>query len=151
MAETLKQIVNFDNLTVKRQFMEGVRSMTGLWEVSLKPRRFTRSLSQNAYLHAAFVPPFCEWLREEWGDPSITTDQAFIELKKAVLGPRTKVNERTGETMELTPTTHDMDTATFGVFLDSAAEFLARACGIVVLSPEIYFEIPAAEKRRKAS
>lgn len=146
MAEILKQLLNFDDLPTKRQFMQGVQTLTGLWEISMKPRRFTRSLSQNSYLHAAFVPPFTQFLRDEWGDPSITTDQAYIELKKAVLGVRTKTNERTGEVMELIPTTHDMDSETFGNFLDNSAEFLARACGIVVLSPEMYFE--GKEKRK---
>lgn len=151
MAETLKQVVNFDSLQTKRRFMQKVQTMSGLWEISMKPRKFTRSLSQNGYYFAAYVPVFTEWLRDEWGDPGITAEQAHIELKKAVLGVKTKVNNRTGETMELVPTTHDMDTMGFSNYLEKAAEFLARACGIVVLSSDLYFEGEAPEKRSRAS
>jgi hypothetical protein len=147
----LKQVVNMDDVPTKRRFMQKVQTMSGLWEIQMKPRKFTRSLNQNGYYFAAFVPVFTEWLRDEWGDPSITTEQAHIELKKAVLGVRTKVSEQTGEVMELIPTTHDMDSYDFSNYLDKAAEFLARACGIVVLTPEMYFEGTPSEKRRKAS
>ena len=147
MAETLKQVYNFDSLQTKRRFMQKVQAMNGLWEISMKPRKLVRSLSQNAFYHVAYVSPFTEWLRDEWGDPSITTEQAHIELKKAVLGVKTKVNERTGEMMELVPTTHDMDSGDFSNFLEKSAEFLARACGIVVLPSEMFFE----QRDQKAS
>ena len=147
MSEPLKQVVNMDNLSVKRRFMQKVQTMNGLWEISMKPRKLVRSLSQNAFYHVAYVAPFTEWLREEWGDPSITPEQAHIELKKAVLGVKTKLNERTGETMELVPTSHDMDSGDFSNFLEKAAEFLARACGIVVLPSEMFFE----QRDQKAS
>ena len=65
MSEALKQVVNMDNLSTKRRFMEKVQTMSGLWEISMKPRRFTRSLSQNAYYFAAVCSPFAEWLRNE--------------------------------------------------------------------------------------
>src|SRR6185295_1364484 len=103
------QVLNFDNLETKRRFMQRVQKLKGLQEVSIRPRQKTRSLNANAYYWVAYVQPFTEWLRDEWGDPSITTEQAHIELKRAVLGTKELVRKDTGETIELIPTTRDMD------------------------------------------
>lgn len=134
------QIFNFDDLAVKRQFMAHVGTLRGLYEVTLKPRKKTRSLDQNRYYWSAFVSPFTAWLQVEWGDPSITTEQAHDEMKRAVLGVKTKVNERTGEVMELMPPSRSMDTLEFSDYLERAAEFLARVAGIVVLPAEMFYE-----------
>jgi hypothetical protein len=129
-----------DDLKAKRDLMTKIGTLKGLWEVSLKPRKLTRSLNQNAYYWSAYIVPFTEWLRAEWGDRSIETEQAHIELKKAVMGVREKVNERTGEVMELVPPSRTLDTGEFSVYLDGAAKFLAETCGIVVLPSELFFE-----------
>lgn len=114
--------------------------MSGLWDISMTPRKLTRSLNANAYYWAAVVAPFTEWLREQWGDPTISTEQAHIELKRAVLGVREKVNKVTGEVMELTPTTHDMDQEEFGLFIENASVFLEKFANILVLPPEMFLE-----------
>lgn len=132
-------VLDLSDIDVKRRLLEKINQLSGLHEVTIRPRKFTRSLNQNAYYWSAFVAPFCEWLRAEWGDPSITSEQAHIELKKAVLGVREKVNERTGEVMELVPTSHDLNTEEFTNFLEGAAKFLAETCGIVVLPAEVYY------------
>jgi hypothetical protein len=133
-------VVNFDNVESKRRVMQRIQRLKGLHEVSIKPRKKTRSLNANAYYWAAYVQPFTEWLRDEWGDPTITTEQAHALLKVRVLGPKEKVLEDTGEVIELIPTTHDMDKYDFGNYLDSAAKFLAEFAGIVVLSSDLFFE-----------
>ena len=140
-------VVNLDNVDQKRRLMERIQTMRGLVEVSIKPRKKTRSLSANGYYWAAYVPVWTEWLREEWGDPTITSEQAHIELKKAVLGMEVKVNKQTGATLELVPESHTMDQVEFGIFLDKASEFLARTAGIVVLPSEMFFE----EKEKRTS
>lgn len=140
-------VVNLDSLETKRRLVQKISKLKGLYEISIKPRKKVRSLSQNAYYWSAFVQPWAEWLREEWGDPTITTTQAHIELKKAVLGLEVKLNERTGETLELVPESHTMDQTDFGIFLDKATEFLGRAAGIVVLPSELFFE----EREKRAS
>src|ERR1041385_7272038 len=100
-------VLNFDNVQTKRRFMEKIQKLRGVYEVSISPRKKTRSLNANAYYWAAYVRPFTEWLRDEWGDPTITTEQAHALLKVRVLGPKEKVIEDTGEVIELIPTTHD--------------------------------------------
>jgi hypothetical protein len=131
---------NLSNLEEKRKLMTHISTLEGLWEVKLKARKRTRSLDQNAYYWSAFIPPWLEWLRREYGDPSITAEQAHITLKCAVIDPRTKVNEQTGQALELVPTTHDMDTEQFSIYLDLAAKFLAEFCGLIILPAEMFAE-----------
>lgn len=139
------QVVNFDDINAKRQFMERAQRLKGLQEVSIRPRVKTRSLNANSYYWAAYIPPWLEWLKEQYGDPSITSEQAHELLKVRVLGPKEKLIEETGEVIELIPTTHDMDKYEFADYLDKAAEFLASFAGIVVLSSDLFWE--GEEKR----
>jgi len=139
------QVLNFDNVETKRRFMQKIQKLRGLHEVSIAPRKKTRSLNANAYYWVAYVAPLTEWLRDEWGDPSITTEQAHTVLKRQVLGVKEKVIESTGEVIELIPTTHDMDKYDFGNYLDAAAKWLAEFCGIVVISSDLFWE--GEEKR----
>ena len=139
-------VLDLDDLETKRRLMSKIGSMRGIYEVTLKPRTHNRSLSQNRYYWSCFVHPFAEWLSEQWGEP-ITTDQAHYELRKAVLGFREKVNERTGEIMELIPSSRKLDTKEFSEFLDKAAEFLARFCGIVVLPSDLFQSKQSGEKQ----
>lgn len=138
------QIYDMDDIGTKRRLMSKIGNMRGLWEVTLTPRKLVRSLNANAYYWAAIVSPWTEWLREQWGDPTISTEQAHIELKRAVLGVREKVNENTGEVMELTPTTHDMDQEQFGLYIENATVFLEKFANILVLGPEMFTERKSA-------
>ena len=141
-------IFNLDDLDVKRRLMSHIGTLKGVWTVSLKAHRAKRSLNQNDYYWAAFVTPFAHWLSQEWGE-TISTDQAHYELRKAILGFKEKVNERTGETMELVSGTRNKDVAEFGEYLDKCAEFLARFAGIVVLPPEMFYE--SVNKKEKVN
>lgn len=141
------RVINFDNLGAKRRFLEQAKKLRGLQEVSIRPRKKTRSLNANSYYWAAFIPDWTDWLREQYGDPTITTEQAHQLLKVRVLGPREKVIEETGEVIELIPTTHDMDQTEFAIYLDKAKEWLADFAGIVVLDSDLFWE----SKERRAS
>lgn len=133
-------VLNLSDLESKRRLMSKIGGLQGLWEVSLKQRKRTRTLNQNAYYWAAYVTPFTEWIKEAEGDPSITTEQAHLALKSAVLGSKTVMNKTTGEAIELPPPTHNMETDEFSIYLDSAAKWLAEFCGIVVLPSEMFFD-----------
>jgi hypothetical protein len=133
-------VLNMDDLKVKRDLMQFVGSLKGLWEVKFKVRKRTRSLDANRYYFVAVVSPFCQWLRENEGDPTITTEQAHIALKCAVLDTKRIVNKESGLVIELPPSTHDMDTEQFSIYIEMAAKFLAEFCSIVVLPPEMFAE-----------
>lgn len=129
-------ILNFDDLAIKRKFMTKVGALKGLWEIDMKPRKLTRSLSQNAFYWAGVVTPFAEWLRTEWGDPSIELEQAHEMLKQKILG---------GVKMEsagimMIPSSRKLNTTEFSEYVDGCANWLAEFCGIVILSPDMYFE-----------
>lgn len=143
-------VLNLSDIVTKKRLISKIGTLQGLQEVSIRPRKLTRSLNANGYYWSALIVPWLNWLRAEWGDSSITAEQAHIELKKAVLGVREKVRED-GEVMELIPTTHDMDKETFGQYIESASRFLAEFASIVVLSPDMYFESEMPTGRRKAS
>ncbi len=140
MAKAETQLVNFDNLPEKRQVLNAIQNLSGLYEVSIKQRKLTRSLSQNSYYWSAFIPSWLTWLRENYGDPSISAEQAHIALKEAVMGKKELLNEKTGKVIAIVPDSHTLDTEEFGIYLDNAAHFLAEFAGIVVLPPEVYFE-----------
>lgn len=139
------EVVNFSNVTAKRALLEKLRKLTGPWEVSLKPRRQVRTLTQNAYYWAGVVQPFTEWLRDEWGDDWITGEQAHEILKKKILGAR-EMTDKDGEVIELPPTTRTLDTLEFGQYIDKCAAWLAEFCALVILPPEMYYE--AKEPKR---
>jgi hypothetical protein len=139
MSESV-MVLDMSDLDTKRRLMTKIGSLKGLHEISIKPRKHKRSLTQNAYYFAAFVTPFLEWLREQEGDPSLTTEQAHETLKVAVLGTKVITNRQTGEAIEIPPPTRGMKTDEFSIYLDAAAKWLAEFCEIVVLPAETYFE-----------
>ena len=140
-------MVNLDNVDHKRRLMQRIQKLRGLYEISISPRKKTRSLNANSYYHVAVVAPFLEWLKENWGDNAITHEQAHELLKRKVLGVIEKVDKSTGEVFEITPTSHDMDQYEFGEYIEKAAAWLAEFAGIVVIPSEMFWE----DKERRAS
>jgi hypothetical protein len=147
MTEALKQVYDMDDLPTKRRVMQAIQQMKGLYEISFKPRKFTRTLSQNSFYWAAVVSPFCDWLRTEWADNSIELEQAHELLKARILGTRELVNKKTGEVIEITRSSRTLDSTEFGEFIEQAAAWLAEFTGIVVLSPEMFYD---KKEERKA-
>jgi hypothetical protein len=139
-AETIT--LNFDDISVKRQLQSHVGTLKGLWDVTLKQRRRTRSLDANAYYWAAYVPFWHEWLKEATGEPWITKEQAHKILVKRILGTTEIINKETGEVIdEIIPETHTMDSEEFAQYLDRAAEFMASFCGIAVAPSESFYGV----------
>ncbi len=126
-------VLNFDDIEVKRQVIQKIGLLKGLWEFDLKPRRFVRTPRQNRYYWVGVVIPFREWLREAYGDSWITAEQAHEMLKERLLtGPR-------GELGELPPSTTRLSTGEFVKYVDDAAAFLAEFCGVVVIPPDLFY------------
>ena len=133
-------VLNLADLPTKRKLMQHISMLTGLYEVTIKPRKRVRSLNQNSYYWVGYVTPFCHWLRDAYGDDSITIDEAHELLKRRLLKPRETVNKVTGEVMKLAASSATLDTKEFSDYLERAAEFLASFAGIVVLPADAYFE-----------
>lgn len=129
-----------DDLPAKRELMSRIGSLSGLWEVHLKPRRRTRTLNQNAYYWSAVVQPFTTWLHDAYGDPSISKEQAHELLKTRVLGMKELLNEKTGRIIQIIPDSRNLETVEFAHFIEGCAKFLAEFCNVVVLSSDLFFE-----------
>ena len=136
MTETFT--LNLDDLTAKRLLMSRISIMHGLWDVTLKQRKKLRTLDQSAYYFAAVVSPFCDWLREEWGEPGITKDQAHEMLKQAMLAVQEK--EIDGKVFKLPSTTTTLTTAEFSEYVENCARWLATFANIVVIPSELFYE-----------
>jgi hypothetical protein len=127
------EIWNLGEVSEKHRLMRQISTLpAGLYEVLIKPKRKTRTLSQNAYLHAGLVAPFAEWLREQYGDPHITLDQAREMLAVKVMGLQHGV---------LVPRTSTLTTDEFSAFIDSAAKWLQDFCEITVIPSELFYEM----------
>lgn len=124
-----------DDLEIKRQIMSKIGTLKGVWELSLKRRRYNRSLDQNAYYWVAVVTPFVHWLKDEWGD-SIEPEQAHEMLKHKILG--VKYKEVAGESLPIVPSTRVLDVEEFSVYVEKCAAWLAEFCGIVVVPSEVF-------------
>jgi hypothetical protein len=129
-------VLNMDDPRDKRGLLSHVGTLTGLWEVTLKRRRPTRSLSQNRYYWSAVVGPWLAWLRENEGSDFIDKEQAHEALKLAVLGVKTVANRETGAAVKLPPRTRRMQTDEFTDYVERCILFLGEFCGIAVKSSE---------------
>ncbi len=126
------EIWNLAEASEKQRLMRQISTLPpGLYDVLIKPRRFKRTVDQNAYMHVAFVEPFRAWIEEHWGE-SVDHDQAFETLKLAVLGV-----ERI-EGISMMPSTRKMDIEEFSLFLEKATEFLATKCDIIVIPSDVF-------------
>lgn len=142
------EVLDLSDVATKRKLMSKISVLTGLWEVSIKPRKITRTLNQNAYYFAAVVAPFTDWLKEQYGDPQITSEQAHEMLKVKILGLDEKLIDGTGEVLKLIPRSKTLDTFEFGQYIDKCAEWLATFCGIVVLDSELFYESKEPKRTR---
>lgn len=155
MNKTAPTVLNLSDLAVKRRLMQKISMLSGLYEVTLKPRKLSRTLNQNSYYWAAVVAPFTEWLCENYGE-TIKPEQSHEMLKRRILGAREITDTTTGEILELPATTRTLDTKEFNEYIESCAEFLASFCGVVVLPPELFYEqrdakAPSLKKQLKQS
>ena len=139
MSRTEALVLDLSDGAVRRRLKEQIEGLRGPHEVTIKPRKRTRTLDQNAYYWAAVVTPWLLWLREAEGDPSIDKEQAHYALKSAVLGARRRGNG-TGVYVVIPPSSRTMKTDEFAHYVEAAAKFLAEFAGIVVEPSETFYE-----------
>ena len=127
------EIWNLAETSEKHRLMRQISSLpAGMYDVLIKPRRFTRSLNQNAYMHVAVVEPFRDWLNENWGE-RFDHDRAFETLKLAVMD----IEKVDG--ISIMPSTHKLDVGEFSEFLERAIQFLAVKCDIAVIPSDVFY------------
>lgn len=126
-------VFNMDDAETKRRLVAKIRIAKGLWDCELKPHRLTRTLQQNKYYWAGVVGPFCEWLRENYGDSWITPEQAHEVLRDNILS-----RKQGGKFGLLPPSTTWLNTEEFWEYVEKASAWLAEFCEIVVIPPDLF-------------
>lgn len=139
MSKAERTTWNLTDVASRRRLMQHIGSLRGLWDVTFKQRVKTRSLNQNAYWWAAIIPPWLEYVREQYGDPTITKEQAHVALKRILLGTKDKPLKN-GEVIEIVPDTHDLDQIAFSQLIEQAAQWLGEFCEITVIPPGLFFD-----------
>ena len=125
--------MNLDDPNVRRNLLNRIASMNGIYEVSLKPRRNTRSSRANRYYWGVVVQAFYDFLRDQ--EETVTdAEMAHVELKRSILGTKA-VALRGGITARILKTTHDMDSAQFADYIERARTWLASKLDIQTPDP----------------
>lgn len=133
MSKEAIEIWNLSEASEKHRLMRQISGLKpGLYSVSIKPKRKTRTLDQNAYYFVAVVTPFAEWLREQYGDPHIDNEQAHEMLAVKVLGLQHGV---------LVPRTRTLNTKEFSDYIENAAAWLAEFAEIIVIPSDLFYEM----------
>lgn len=133
-------LINMDDAAAKRQLMIEIGRLSGLYEIYIKPRKRTRSLDQNAYYFAAVVTPFRDWLRENYGDSQMSTDDAHEMLKVKILGLTEKQIPDSTETVTIIPRSKTLTVEEFSEYIEKCAKWLSEFCGIIVVSSDLFYE-----------
>lgn len=137
MSKPETAIIDCDDMSQKRAFMQVVGSWRGTIKVTWKACRPIRSWTANKYYFAGVVEPFREYLIETGESPYIDNEYAHETLKLAILQTREQVLPG-GKVLRLPPTTKDMDTVQFNEYTELAIAFLAEFCNIAVVPSDLF-------------
>jgi hypothetical protein len=138
-------IVNLSDLATKRQLMAEIGRLSGPHEVLIRKIRPRRSLNANAYYWSAIAGVFTDYLREQYGDPHITKEQAHELLKRTVLGMKEKYI-REGVKIEIIPDSRNMSTEEFNDYIEGCIKFLAEFAEIIVVPSDLFYEGATSSK-----
>src|SRR6185312_9695209 len=76
--EAIDSLVNLDVAENKQRLRSIIGTLTGWWEVSIKPRRNTRSLQQNKWYWSQLCTSLSRYLSEQ--DYDVTTPEQAHEI-----------------------------------------------------------------------
>ena len=131
-------IVNLSDREVKRKLMSEIGRLSGPYEILIRQVKRTRSLDANAYYWSAIATVFADWLREQWGDPNITKEQAHEVLKRTILGMKEKYISDVK--IEILPDSKTLSVEEFSAYIEGCIKFLAEFAGIVVVPSDLFHE-----------
>jgi hypothetical protein len=139
MGKQHVETINFSDVDSKRRHIQQIWTLQGLYDVTLKPRKRTRTLDQNSYYWVAICAPLGHWLTEQSGEP-FTKDDAHEYLKSRFTPVREPVIKSTGEVMEIRRSTSDLDTLEFSDYVERCIDWMAEFCEINVLPSNLFHE-----------
>lgn len=127
MADTF--YCDFNDTSHVARLHAHLRSLRGIQRIEICQYRERRSDKQNSRYWPCIVAPFADWLREQ-GD-TFTNLQAHELLKHKFLR-KTFVDTQSGEALDYTQSTTELDTAEFTHYMEDCENWLAEFCGIIV-------------------
>lgn len=137
----MRFFLDADNPVEVAKHCNNVRRLKGKWRGEYKRYRNTRSNKQNNAYHDLIVPILADWITENYGT-ECTHDEAHNHIKQAILS-RSIVSSKTGEIIQLTASTTELDTMQFWDFFEKARELVEELTGC----PKIPDPDPAYAKR----
>jgi hypothetical protein len=137
-------VLNLSNPAEKGLILDKIRGLQGLHRLTVVQYRRRRTDRQNRYYWPCFVQPLSDFFLAQ-GDP-ISPDDAHQILKQQFLRT-SRVNKQTGEMVEFTRSTTDLDAKEFNDYLDRCAAFLWNFAGIQVPDPTVYHEQPEEQSQ----
>ena len=142
-------IVNLSDREVKRKLMSEIGRLSGPYEILIRQVKRTRSLDANKFYFGAVVSPFRDWLRENYGDSGITTEQAHEMLKVKILGLDERKIEGTDETITIIPRSKTMKDDEFSLYTEKCIQWLGDFCQIEVAPVELFYERPSPPRSKR--
>jgi hypothetical protein len=138
-----KILLDLSKIEAKRGLIQHINMLKpGLYEVSIKERKFCRSTQANSYYWIAVCTPFALWLTEQSGE-RFTKEDAHEYLKKRFCQVKAReiINEETGEMIEIghKQSTAKLDTGEFSEYVKACSDWMADFCGLVVLSGDEFY------------
>lgn len=126
-----------------------IRSLPdGLYKISVKKWRKTRTSQQNKYLWGVAYPRLLEILRDQGGWEIADEDEVHGICKKMFLSKKV-VNRYTGETIEFPSSSAIMDTVQFSTYVDQIVDFALYMFGEEIPLPEPNIYLPITYEDRK--
>jgi hypothetical protein len=129
----VKTFIDFDDTSRKRNFMNWIGRLKGLYELRIEPRRDIRTTAQNRLWWSQVVEPFYEFLKDQDYE-IVDPEQAHSLLKEKFLRVPV-VNKGTGEEIGWrTRSTTELTVEEFSDLVERSTVWLAEMFGVVVLS-----------------
>lgn len=110
-------------------------SSNGVYELSIKKCRATRTQNQNEYLWGCVYPILLDALLDAGWE--LTSTEQVHEFFKHQMAQDKVINRHTGEIMSLPTSTATMDTTQFSAYIDKLKDYASEYLGV---------EIPEADK-----
>ena len=140
--EIIKQYVDLNEPGTKRRLMMLIGSLRGLYDLTLRPRRATKTTAQLGYYYGVVIEEFQDFMRDQ--GQFYTADELHVFLKRRLLA-RDVVDPTTGEVIgDTLPSVRDFDIAQMSDFIDKSVQFLSDRMNIVIPPPSQYREEKAA-------
>lgn len=126
--------VDLSNSTAKRELMSEVGRFGGLYAVTIKPIRPTRSSQQNRYFHGVICRAFREFMASQ--GQHFTHEQVYQFLRDRFIPRAPVLDITTGEVIDYMPaSTAALDVPAFAEFLTAVLEWMEDTFGIIVPEP----------------